>query len=312
MKDTYLIYGTDYSLIKREIDNISSGIADVVKYDLSVDKIDELLDDASCISLFGDKKVLIGENALFLTGTNTNVNHNLDYLEKYVSETSHENIVIISVLSEKLDERKKMVKTLKKNVTVIKKEVIDQKDLPKFVTTEFKNKGYNIDYKTANYFVNYVGKNVDIILSEISKMILYKEQDKEISIKDIEDISSKALNDNVFDFSDAIMKKDFKKIFSCYNDLMMLKEEPIRIIALLGNQFTLVYECKLLSNEGKDGKEIANILKVHPYRVKLALETDYMRYELEDIIKKLHDLDYEIKSGKIDKNVGLENFLLHL
>ena len=34
--------------------------------------------------------------------------------------------------------------------------------------------------------------------------------------------------------------------------------------------------------------------------------------ELEDIIKKLHNLDYEIKKGKIDKNVGLENFLLRL
>ena len=37
-----------------------------------------------------------------------------------------------------------------------------------------------------------------------------------------------------------------------------------------------------------------------------------MNKKLEDIIKKLHNLDYEIKKGKIDKNVGLENFLLRL
>ncbi len=312
MKDTYLIYGTDYSLIKREIDNIASGITDVVKYDLSVDKIDELLDDASCISLFGDKKVLVGENALFLTGANTNVNHNLDYLEKYVSETSHENIVIISVLSEKLDERKKIVKTLKKNVTVIKKEVIDEKDLSGFVSSEFKAKGYDIDYKTAKYFTDYVGKNVDILIAEINKMIIYKDTDKKITIEDINNISSKAFNDNVFDLCDAIMKKNFKKIFSCYNDLVSLKEEPIKIIALIGIQFNLVYQVKLLANEGKNSKDIASILAVHPYRVKLALETDYMLYELEDVLKKLHEIDYSIKSGKEDKNTCLENFLLHL
>ncbi len=312
MKDTYLIYGTDYSLIKREIDNIASGITDVVKYDLSVDKIDELLDDASCISLFGDKKVLVGENALFLTGANTNVNHDLDYLEKYVSETSHENIVIITALSEKLDERKKIVKTLKKNVTVIKKEVIDEKDLSGFVSSEFKSKGYDIDYKTAKYFTDYVGKNVDILISEINKMIIYKDTDKKVTIEDINDISSKAFNDNVFDLCDAIMKKNFKKIFSCYNDLVSLKEEPIKIIALIGNQFNLVYQVKLLANEGKNSKDIASILEVHPYRVKLALETDYMLYELEDVLKKLHEIDYSIKSGKEDKNTCLENFLLHL
>lgn len=310
--DTYLIYGTDYSLIKREIDNIISGFTDVVKYDLSVDKIDELLDDASCISLFGDKKVLIGENALFLTGANTNINHNLEYLERYVSETSHENIVIITVLSEKLDERKKIVKTLKKNVTVIKKEVIDEKNLSGFVSSEFKANGFDIDYKTAKYFTDYVGKNVDILISEINKMIIYKDNNKTITIDDINNISSKAFNDNVFDLCDAMMKKDFKKIFSYYNDLMALKEEPVKIIALIGTQFNFVYQVKLLSNDGKTSKDIASILSAHPYRVKLALETDYMLYELEDMLKKLHEIDYLIKSGKQDKNTCLENFLLHL
>lgn len=310
--NTYLIYGNDYGLIKREIDKITNGTSDVVKYDLLVSNVSDVIEEASCMSLFGDKKVVIGENALFLTGTNTSVNHDIDYLTSYVNAENHDNIVILTVVQDKLDERKKIVKLLKKNVTVIHKETIDEKDLPKFVIKEFLNNGYKIDYKTASYFVDYVGKNVDILLSEINKMIIYKDTDKEIFIEDILNISSKGFNDNVFDLSDAIMKKDFKKIFSCYNDLMILKEEPIKIIALLASQFTLVYQSKLLSKEGFMSKDIASTLKVHPYRVKLALETNYPDFELKDILKKLHNLDYEIKTGKVDKIVGLENFLLHL
>lgn len=310
--NTYLIYGNDYGLIKREIDKIISGITDVVKYDLLVSNVSDVIEEASCMSLFGDKKVVIGENALFLTGANTSVNHDIDYLTSYVNAENHDNIVILTVVQDKLDERKKIVKLLKKNVTVIHKETIDEKDLPKFVIKEFLNNGYKIDYKTASYFVDYVGKNVDILLSEINKMIIYKDTDKEIFIEDILNISSKGFNDNVFDLSDAIMKKDFKKIFSCYNDLMILKEEPIKIIALLASQFTLVYQSKLLSKEGFMSKDIASTLKVHPYRVKLALETNYPDFELKDILKKLHNLDYEIKTGNVDKIVGLENFLLHL
>lgn len=310
--NTYLIYGNDYGLIKREIDKLTNGVSDVVKYDLSTDKIDELLDDASCMSLFGDKKVLVGENALFLTTTTTNVNHNLDYLTNYLNDDNHENIVILSVLTDKLDERKKIVKLLKEKSKVIYKELIDNKDLPRFVINEFNNEGYKIDYKAANYFVNYVGKNVDILLSEINKMIIFKDNDKNITINDIDEISSKAINDNVFDLSDAIMKKDFKRMYDCYNDLIILKEEPIKIIAMLGNQFNLVYQCKLLSSKGLSEKEIATSLSVHPYRVKLAIETDYMISELKDILIKLHNLDFEIKSGKVDKNVGFDNFLLHL
>lgn len=310
--NTYLIYGNDYGLIKREIDKITNGITDVVKYDLSASNVSDVIEEASCMSLFGDKKVVIGENALFLTGANTSVNHDIDYLTSYVNAENHDNIVILTVVQDKLDERKKIVKLLKKNVTVIHKETIDEKDLPKFVIKEFLNNGYKIDYKTASYFVDYVGKNIDILLSEINKMIIYKDTNKEIFIEDILNISSKCFNDNVFDLSDAIMKKDFKKIFSCYNDLMILKEEPIKIIALLASQFTLVYQSKLLSKEGFMSKDIASTLKVHPYRVKLALETNYPDFELKDILKKLHNLDYEIKTGKVDKIVGLENFLLHL
>ena len=206
--NTYLIYGNDYGLIKREIDKIISGTSDVVKYDLLVSNVSDVIEEASCMSLFDDKKVVIGENALFLTGANTSVNHDIDYLTSYVNAENHDNIVILTVVQDKLDERKKIVKLLKKNVTVIHKETIDEKDLPKFVIKEFLNNGYKIDYKTASYFVDYVGKNVDILLSEINKMIIYKDTDKEIFIEDIINISSKGFNDNVFDLSDAIMKKD--------------------------------------------------------------------------------------------------------
>lgn len=312
MNNVYLIYGSDYGLIKREIDKITIGISDVVKYDLSVSKIDELINDACLISIFGDKKVLIGENALFLTGMSSNINHNLDYLTNYVNDTNNQNIVILTVLSDKLDERKKIVKLIKEKSNIIHKDVIDEKNLGDFVVNEFKSYGFQIDFKTANYFVGFVGKNVDILISEIQKMTIYKEEDKKITIEDINLISCKGFKDNIFDLTDSIMKKDFKKIYECYNDLITIGEEPIKIIALLGSQFSHIYQVKLLNNDGKTSKEIAEILKVHPYRVKLALETDFMIYEIEDILKKLHILDFNIKSGKENKFVGLENFLLHL
>lgn len=312
MNNVYLIYGNDYGLIKREIDKIKKDVNDVAKYDLSINKVDDLLDDASCMSLLDNKKILIGENALFLTTITNNINHDLDYLSNYLNDTSHDNIVILTVITDKLDERKKIVKLIKQTSKVINKSFIEDKNLPNFVIEEFKLEGYTIDFKTANYFVNYVGKNVDILISEIEKMIVYKEDDKLVTIKDINDISCRGFKDNIFDLTDGIMKRDFKKIYECYKDLIILGEEPIKIIALLANQFLLTYQVKLLNSNGKSSKEISDILKVHPYRVKLALETDYLTYELERILKRLHELDYNIKSGKLDKKVGLENFLLNI
>ena len=169
-----------------------------------------------------------------------------------------------------------------------------------------------MDSKTAKYFVDYVGKNVDILISEIKKMIDYKDEDKKITKEDIENISSKGLKDNFFDLADGIMKKDLKKIYECYNDLITIGMDPVKIVSSLGSHFLYIYQVKLLSSEGKNSTEIENILKMHSYRVKLALESDFMLNELEDYIKKLHELDVNIKKNSENKFVGLENFLLHL
>ncbi len=310
MKDVYLIYSNDYFLIKKEIDKLIKDVKDVVKYDLSVCKINDLLDDASCPSIFGDKKVLIGENAYFLTTNKTNVNHDLEYFERYLEAQNHDNVIILTILEDKLDERKKIVKKLKQYANVIYKDI--PSNIPSFVINEFKSFGYDIDYETANYFVDYVGKNVDVIISEINKMVVYKQNDKKITKENILEISSKAFNDNIFELCDGIINKNYEKTFNSYNDLMALKEEPIKIIALLASQFTLIYQCKLLLNDGKNIKEIEDILKVHPYRIKLATNANYNITAIKNILIKLHNLDYDIKSGKILKNVGLDSFLLHL
>lgn len=311
MNNVYLIYGNDYTLIKKEIDKLVNNIDDVAKYDLSEVKIDYLLDDASCISLFGDKKALIGDNALFLTTSTNNIEHNLDYLSKYIDD-DHENIVILIVNNDSLDNKKKIVKLINQKCTVIHKEKIDDKNINNFVINEFKNKGYKISIKDAKYFTDIVGKNVDVISSEIDKMVIYKNEDKEVSRSDIESISSKIINDNVFDLTDAIVKKDYEKIINNYNDLLKNGIDPVIIISLLGTQFTLIYQCKLLHNKNKSESTIASILDIHPYRVKLALESDFLEYEVKEILLKLHELDIEIKTGKIDKFSGLEMFLMSI
>ena len=310
MNNVYLIYGSDYSLVKKEIDKIIKYKKDVVKYDLNEDTLDNAIDDASFMSMFEDTKVVIVQSCEFLTSNDSKMDINTNYLLNYIN-SDNKNILILTVISDKLDERKKVVKEIKQKTNVIYKNSIDEKKLGNYVVDEFKQRGYVISPKDANYFIEYVGKNIDIIQSEIEKMIIYKD-DKIITTADINSISSKGFKDNIFDFTDAIVKKDYKKMFECYDDLIKIGEEPIKIISLLGNQFILIYQVKKYDELYKSQSEIASILKIHPYRVKLALESDFLISELESIIKKLHELDYEIKSGLIDKKVGLKDFLLRL
>ncbi|MGW6167256.1 DNA polymerase III subunit delta, partial [Bacillus altitudinis] len=66
--------------------------------------------------------------------------------------------------------------------------------------------------------------------------------------------------------------------------------------------------------QGYGQKQIASNLKVHPFRVKLAMDQArlFSEEELKYIVKELSTIDYEMKTGKKDKQLLLELFLLRL
>ena len=89
-------------------------------------------------------------------------------------------------------------------------------------------------------------------------------------------------------------------------------EEEIKLIVMLANQFRMILQVKLMVKNGYKERDMATIIKEHPYRVKLAMQSNFKINELENYLIKLEELDYSIKSGKLDKSFGFEMFLLNI
>ena len=107
----YLIVSTDKLTLDEKIKELNkNNDSEIVYYDLIDTSIDEVLEDLNTFNLFNTKKIIIGENAFFLTGdkVKTNIEHNLDKLVKYLDNPSKDNILIL--VSSSLDKRKKIVK----------------------------------------------------------------------------------------------------------------------------------------------------------------------------------------------------------
>ena len=95
---------------------------------------------------------------------------------------------------------------------------------------------------------------------------------------------------------------------------MILNEEPIKLIVLIAGQMRLIYQVKLLDRKGYTDKEIGKILGVNPYRLKY-LRQEGKDFDLNELLKcldALSRLDVEIKTGKIDKKMGLELFMIRI
>lgn len=316
----YVLYGTEKKLIDKKIIEFKKEHNDidtnsVVKYDMREINISIAINDMLTPSMFSNKKLVICDNCYFLTGSKVKIeiDHSIDVLVEYVEKNKMDDILILVVNGEKLDVRKKIVKLLNKSVTVIN--IGDgKKNIEGYIISTFKNRGFQIDNRTAGYLNGRVGSNISLLDNEFDKLCLYKSEEREIRMEDIDALVSKSFEDNIFDLIDSMIKNDKKRMFDVYNDLILKKEEPIKIIVMIANQFRLFYQTKLLIKKGYTEKDIASLYGIHPYRVKLASMNGrkYSEELLKSYLMKLSDLDIKIKTGKIDKNIGLELFFIKM
>lgn len=303
----YLLYGTEDFLIEQEIKNIIKKIKidkiNISRYNLEEESIKDIIDEACTISLFEDKKLIIVDNLnTFLTKQNEKT---INILEEFINNINKETTLIL--ISEKLDERKKLIKNLRKIAEV--KECNKTKNITSTVKKMFDD--YKIEYKNIDLLIKIVGNDLGILSQEVEKLKTYK-LDKIIAEQDILDLASANNNSDIFDLINYIVKKDKENALNIYDALIKQNEEPIKIIVTLANQFRLIYQSKELYKKGNREDTISEILKIHPYRIKLALEKskNYSSKILLKYLLKLAELDKNIKNGLIDKHLALELFIL--
>lgn len=310
----YTFYGSEEFLIKKEIEkiiknnNISS--LNINNYDLTTDSLKNITDDAQTISLFDEKKLIIVDNSYIFTGSTIkdDKKDNPEDLLEYFDHINPDCILIFIVHNEKLDERKKIVKTLKKIATI--------KSFTKVSTpNEFIKElliDYQIDFRLIGLLIDRVGTDLGVLEQEINKIKIYKGNNKQITKEDIINLTSKNVEIDIFDLIDKIVTKNKESAIEIYYEMLKRNEEPIKILIILANQFRIMYQAKELYQKGYSGNDIATLLKIHPYRIKLALEKTY-QYKSETLlsyISALADLDYDIKTGNKDAALGLELFIL--
>lgn len=312
----YIFIGNEEYLIKNEINNLikENKIDPInkIEYDLETTPIKNIIDDAQTISMFGEKKLIQVNNSYIFTGTTKKnvIEQNLQSLEEYIEHKNPDTILIFITNSQKLDERKKIVKNIKKQA--ILKDFNQANNLASLLKTMFED--YQISYNTINLLIDRVGNDLFRLNNEIEKIKTYKGQDLSITDQDIIDLTNQNIDLDIFNLIDHIINKNKGEALKIYNEMLKMNEEPIKIIIMLANQFRLMYQSKELYRKGHTESDTASILNVHPYRVKLAVNKarDYPSNLLLKFLNDLANIDYQIKNGTLDKNLALELFILKL
>lgn len=287
-----------------------------IKFNLYETEITPIIEETLTMPFFSDKKAILVKNAYVFTGEKVTkeLNQNTDQLMEFLEKYDGDNLIIFEVYQNKLDERKKLTKTLKKNGQLKKVEQMSEEELKKWIQSKLNENFKDIKQDALNMFIELTGVNFNIVSQELDKLMLFLGDRPTINKDDVNQIINRSLEQNVFLLTEYIQKRQKNKAIQLVKDLINMKEEPIKLLALITSNYRLYYQCKILSQKGYSGQQIAKTVNVHPYRVKLALG-QIRHYQLEDllnIIDSCAETDYKLKSSYMDKQLILELFILSL
>lgn len=308
----YLILSEDIVLIDDIVNNIIKGnnlsSNSVIKYDLTEISLEVLIEELNTYAFFEDKKIVVAYSCTFLSSNKKKIElvQNEKLLEEYIINPNPLSTLII--ITDKLDDRKKISKLLREKCEVFEGN-LSIEDKIKSSLDNFK-----MDNRTINYLIDYLKQDNERILRELEKLKMYKYEEKEIFIEDIDSIVIKEFDEDVFSLINCILKRNVESAFKIYNKLIHRGEEISKIVITVADQIRLIYKTKVLMRDGKSRDTITSMLAIHPYRVKLAIEYSYnfTFEELERYLINLGNIDINIKTGKSSNDYGFDLFLLSI
>lgn len=319
----YLLYGTEGFLINETKQLLLNHILDEEEmdfnfsaYDLEETPIELALEDAETYPFLGERKVIFLHNPSFLTAEKSKekVEHNLSRLESYLKEPAPYTVMVISAPYEKLDERKKITKELKRNTVIVEAKKLNEHELKNWIKERAKANGIEFESNALDLLLALVGTNMFMISSEVNKLALYASGEKKIDAELVEKLVARSLEQNIFTLIEKVVQRKLDEALRIYFDLLKQNEEPIKILALLAGQFRLIYQVKELSRRGYGQQQMATYLKIHPFRVKLAAgqASKFTDEELASLMKLMAEADYQMKTGGMNKSLLIEMLLFRL
>lgn len=287
-----------------------------IKYNLYDTSFNQIIEEALTMPFISEKKAIVVKNAFIFTGekVSKDIQPNNEQVNEFLEKYDGENFIIFEVYQNKLDERKKITKTLKKTSKLAKVEQMSEQEIKNWIKNKLHENFKDIKQDALDLFIELTGINFNIVSQELEKIILFLGERTTINKKDVEEIINRSLEQNVFLLTEYIQKGKKYKAIQLIKDLIVMKEEPIKLLALITSNYRLYYQCKILSRKGYSGQQIAKTINVHPYRVKLALNQvkHYQLTHLLNIIDQCAETDYKLKSSYMDKQLILELFILSL
>lgn len=304
-KPVYLIYGEEAFLKKSYKNQMREAIAgdDTMNSHSFEGKgmdLKEIISLADTMPFFGEKRlIMIEDSGLFKSGGGETL---VEYLPHMPDTTC-----IVFVESE-VDKRNRLYKKVKDLGYAAEMTRQNASQLAAWAGRILAKEGKKITGHTMELFLSKTGDDMENIQMELEKLISYTMGREVVTDEDVEEICTVRVTNKIFDMVAAIVNRKTKAAMDLYEDLLTLKEPPMRILFLIARQFNQILQVKELMGQGMDRSSIASKLKMQPFVVGKVMPQarNFSREQILSYVNLCVDAEESVKTGRLNERLAVE------
>ena len=305
-KPAYLLSGEEAFLRNSYKNRLREAVTggDTMNYNYFEGKnldVREIIALADTMPFFSEKRLILIEDSGMFKGGSAG-EEMADYLPQMPESTC-----LLFVESE-TDKRSKLYKAVKKYGYAAELGRQDFNQLGRWAAGILAKDGKKITGRTMERFLAKTGDDMEQILSELEKLVSYTLGRDVITDEDVEAVCTTQVTSRIFDMIAAISNRQVRKAMDLYEDLLTLKEPPMRILFLIARQFNQILQVKELAGKGMDKGTIASRLKLSPYVAgKIMLQArSFTKEQILECVTLCVDTEEAVKTGRIQDRLAVE------
>jgi DNA polymerase-3 subunit delta len=156
--------------------------------------------------------------------------------------------------------------------------------------------------------------DLSIVDSELSKLAAYKASGAKLTSEAVVELLAGGREDEIFKLTDNLLPRPTPQAFQIARNLTRGGLQPTSVAYRMARHVALVLEVRARQDRGESLQQVQEGMSEHRFVIQKAYETaqgaDPDR--LETALNAIRDYEWEVKSGQIDADLGLDVLLTRL
>jgi DNA polymerase-3 subunit delta len=156
--------------------------------------------------------------------------------------------------------------------------------------------------------------DLKVIDSELSKLAAYKASGSQLTAGVVTELLAGGREDEIFKLTDNLLPHPTPEALKIARGLSRGGMQPTSVAYRMARHVALVLEVRARQDRGETLSDVKSQMAEHPFVVQKAFETarDADPNRLEAALRAIRDYEWEVKSGQIDPELGLDVLLTRL